>query len=86
MNKTYIIILIIFILLKPFLLIEKEEFVDQDLRNKLEPLMCYGFYFRIWIPIIGTIRICIPGLYIPGGRSRGESARGRDCDGTDVCE
>ena len=86
MSNIYIIILIIIIAIRPLIKIEKEEFVDRDLRYKLEPLMCYGFYFRIWVPFIGDIRLCIPGLYIPGGGRKGEGASGRDCDGSDVCE
>jgi hypothetical protein len=67
-----------------------EPFIDKHLKDWLEPRMCYGWFFKIRIPIINiTLKLCIPGLVIPIPMFSGRGSRSdgyRDCDGTKVCE
>jgi hypothetical protein len=100
MNNTPLIISIIIITIIYFLntqynlsiesFIGEEPFINENLEKWLEPRMCYGWFFKIKIPIINiTIKICVPGLVIPIPQFGGRGSRSDgyyDCDGTGVCE
>ena len=83
-NKNIIILLIVIILLAPK--IKKEGFIDKDLLYMVEPLLCDGFYLKIWLPFINGIKFCIPGIYFPKGRRTNNNPGTRDCRGFNVCE
>ena len=52
----------------------------------VEPLLCDGFYLKIWLPFINGIKFCIPGIYFPKGRRTNNNPGTRDCRGFNVCE
>ena len=80
-NKFYLNFLIFIILgiIYSMTTLTYEKFSD------LDPLMCYGWFFKIPI-IFTTLKFCIPGLAIPMPSSYSSNSSGRDCDGSDVCE
>ena len=81
-SKNLLIILILVLLFTPKI---KENFIDRDLIYAVEPLLCDGLYFKIWLPFVNIIKFCIPGIYFPKHRSNNNPSR-RDCRGFDVCE
>jgi hypothetical protein len=96
LNTNYKLLLIIVSIITLFYIsntqytLNIEPFVDKKLKEWLEPRMCYGWFFKIKIPIINiTIKLCVPGLVIPiptfFGRGSGSDGYS-DCDGTRVCE
>ena len=95
-NKIFIYVFLLITLLyfsNMSYTIQKEPFMNKKLKKWLEPRLCYGWFFKIKIPIINIkIKFCIPGLIIPiplfSGRSGGSDPDGYsgECDGTKVCE
>lgn len=71
MNYIHLFILIIILifsinLLGYYELEEVEPFLSKKVMNRVEKYLCYGWFFKIKIPIINIkIKLCIPGLALP---------------------
>ena len=79
--SNLILIFILFCILYSSAQLGYEKFTSSE----LEPLLCYGWFFKIPI-IFTTLKFCIPGLAFPKGSGYSSNSSGRECDGSDVCE